>query len=178
MTDVEPPASLPEPPIKEGEEKKEEEKSGPPRSSLEDELAALLMDTDAIAEGAKDATKTAIRVRRKSKEINASCEAMWEASQDRKGAADLWRLLGRNRRTSKDDANDLSDEALRKVCWSAVSVAISLIGRRASSDAHASFWWRYLSTLAAYLLLPRHAPVQRIYFSRLFPSPTLFRRRH
>ena len=118
MTDVEPPASLPEPPIKEGEEKKEEAKSRPPKSSLEDELAALLMDTDAIAEGAKDATKTAIRVRRKSKEINASCEAMWEASQDRKGAADLWRLLGRNRRTSKDDANDLSDEALRKVCWS------------------------------------------------------------
>lgn len=110
MTDVQAP---PEPPIKEPEEPKVEEKK-PAKSSLEDELAALLAGTADIVDGAKDASKTASRVRRKSKEINASCESMWESSTDKSGAANLWRMLGRNRRASKDDSSDLSDEALRK----------------------------------------------------------------
>ena len=49
-------------------------------------------------------------MRRKSKEINKSCETMWENAQDRKGAADLWRLLGGNNKS----ASELTDEALRQ----------------------------------------------------------------
>lgn len=114
MTDVE--SKLPEPPIKEPEPPSEakSEPAKPKTSSLEDELAALLAGTAEIADGAKDAAKTASRVRRKSKEINASCEGMWESSQNKSGAADLWRMLGRSRRNSRDDPADLSDEALRK----------------------------------------------------------------
>jgi hypothetical protein len=116
MTDVAETGNLPEPPIKEPEpEAPKAEPAKPKTSSLEDELAALLAGTAAIGDGVKEANKTASRVRRKSKEINASCEGMWESSQNKSGAADLWRMLGRNRRNSKDDSADLSDGALRKV---------------------------------------------------------------
>jgi len=81
------------------------------KNGLEDEIAALLAGTASITEGCKDASKEASRVRRKSKDISASCESMWENAQDRKGAASLWRMLGR-RPSKGGDENDLSDATL------------------------------------------------------------------
>ena len=84
------------------------------KGSLEDELASLLAGTAAITDGCKDAAKDVSRVRRKSRELSAACEGLWENHNTKQDAANLWRMLGRNRRASRDDASDLSDEALRK----------------------------------------------------------------
>merc|ERR1712054_174484 len=77
---------------------------------LEESLKSLLVSTQAVTDGCKDASKDCSRVRRKSKDLSEVLTDMAEQCESLAGAARVWRSLA----LGDGDAADLTDEALRK----------------------------------------------------------------